>query len=1236
MPFFINIKGFKGEPHESVAHECTMKKTSNSSGKKDHPDARAKELQFLANASLRINQLETSDEVAAFVCEQIKILIGIGYVAVTLLDDATQTLGVRAFKGLEDDNLINSGLRLIGSDPRRLKVPIVDFTADDLAIYNTGRLEFLPDGLYTIMVRKYPKAICNIIERLFNIRFVYTMGFVFHGRHIGGIGILADAESAVEPNRLIIENIVAQAAAILTRIRTENTLQESNEKYRILLEDSPDPIFSFTPEGMYTYANQALADVFGKPVNDIVGKTLWDFFPKAEADKRFAAVEDALRTGKEGTVEGPIAVKDGIRYYMTTISPIMDNQGKPLSTMCSSKNITERKQAEDLLLKTNNLLKESELIGKAGGWELHIDTGEQQWTEETGRIHEVEPDFNPNIEKGLSFYTPASRPVISQAVQQVIATGESFDLELEIITAKGNLRKVRAVGHPDLEHRRVYGFFQDITDQKKAEEQLRQSEEKFRLLTENSLFGVYIILDGKMAYVNASFANIFDYKPAEIIGILGPQDLIYHDDIPAITENVQEWLAGQKETSPTVYRGIKKDGSIIFIEVFGTSIEYQGKTAVMGTLADVTERNQAEEALRESREQYRTLIDNANEAIVVAQDGELKYVNRTSLEIFSGYTEQDLLNKKFTDFIHPDDRARIMENFLKRLRNQPMSARNEYRVMLPDGAIKWAEIGTTVIQWKDKPATLNFISDITDRKKAEDDLLESQAQQKAIVDSTTDMIWSVEPEKFKLLTFNRGFSDFFLQKRGIIAYKGMTPEALFPNEEYIRAWLGFYQRTLVEGSFSVEFVPYATKTTMQLTLNALKRDNRIFGISVFGKDVTELKKVEEEKKLMEEKAQVANRLTAVGEMAAGIAHEINNPLTSVIGFSKLVLEDETISTEMKEDLMVVAESSQRIANIVKGLLTFARQSKPLKTSINLNELIDNTLKLREYVLKTNKIEVVTKYDRQLPWVVVDPAQMQQVFLNLIVNAEQAMKKAHGRGILTIITEKKGNVISIAFQDDGPGITKENMGRLFEPFFTTKDPGEGTGLGLSISRSIILEHNGKMMVESKEGYGATFTIEIPAIENPAGISEPKTPVPEVKSPMTKKGRILVVDDEPGVRALLDSRLTKMGHSVDTISDGASAMEMINAGTNYDLIIADVRMPGMNGIELYTLIKRKMPSMANNFIFITGDVMGADIKAFIHQNRLAAYSKPFDTAVLLDKINSMLGEEKPQSLVADSTL
>jgi CheY-like chemotaxis protein len=336
----------------------------------------------------------------------------------------------------------------------------------------------------------------------------------------------------------------------------------------------------------------------------------------------------------------------------------------------------------------------------------------------------------------------------------------------------------------------------------------------------------------------------------------------------------------------------------------------------------------------------------------------------------------------------------------------------------------------------------------------------------------------------------------------------------------------------------------------------------------------------------------------------------------------MLLEKPNVPEDVKAELRLIVDGSQRVADIVKRLLTFARQTKPVKSVTDINSLIDNTLKLREYVFKTANINVVTRFDPELPWSVVDPGQMQQVFLNIIVNAEQAMKTAHGRGTLTVTTETKGNNIFLSFQDDGPGIKPENMKRLFEPFFTTKAPGEGTGLGLSLSRSIILEHNGRMSVESQFGHGANFVIELPVVESlPSGADslEHAAKPPAVAA---KPGRILVIDDEPGVRILLERVFIQMGHTVDTVADAESAIAKLDDGSVYDIILSDVRMPGMSGIELHAFILKKMPAMRNKIIFITGDVMGADIKDFLMQNNLSYFAKPFDIEALKGKICTMM--------------
>jgi signal transduction histidine kinase/ActR/RegA family two-component response regulator len=388
------------------------------------------------------------------------------------------------------------------------------------------------------------------------------------------------------------------------------------------------------------------------------------------------------------------------------------------------------------------------------------------------------------------------------------------------------------------------------------------------------------------------------------------------------------------------------------------------------------------------------------------------------------------------------------------------------------------------------------------------------------------------------------------------------------------------------------------------------------------RDITEHKQSEKEKQAMAEKAQVASRLAAIGEMAAGIAHEINNPLTGVIGFSQILLEKENVPEDIKSELIVIADGSQRVADIVRRLLTFARQTKPKKTLTNINELVNNTLKLREYVLNTANIKTITKYEPDLPWSVVDPGQMQQVFLNLIVNAEQAMEKSHGRGTLTISTEKKGNTIRVLFQDDGPGISKENMKRLFEPFFTTKEVGQGTGLGLSLSRSIVLEHGGNVSVESEFGHGAIFTVEIPIVEEAPIEADVQNKITQKQPSLEKNTRILVIDDEPGVRLLLEKVLTPDGYRVEVVPDAETALSKLDAGDKYDVILLDIRMPGVSGAELYSRILDKDPTLGKRIIIITGDVMGADIKEFLVKHNLPFLSKPFDMNLLKEQVASMV--------------
>jgi len=313
--------------------------------------------------------------------------------------------------------------------------------------------------------------------------------------------------------------------------------------------------------------------------------------------------------------------------------------------------------------------------------------------------------------------------------------------------------------------------------------------------------------------------------------------------------------------------------------------------------------------------------------------------------------------------------------------------------------------------------------------------------------------------------------DFFLGKTDYDIYDPQA--ALIHHEASMKALSGKFViydwERQVEGGIQ----------HLQFSLSPIKdEEGAITGIVGIGRDLTALKRAEEEARLARDKAEVSARLATVGEMAAGIAHEINNPLTSVIGFSELLSREE-LPPESREYVKYILEGSSQVKDIVRRLLTFARQDKPYKTRLDIHKLIDNTLELRSYVLTTSNITLQKSYHPNLPWVSVDPGQMQQVFLNLLINAEQAIKKKGGAGIITITTgQTSAGDVLISFADTGIGMDASVLPKIFQPFFTTKEPGEGTGLGLALSRSIILDHKGDIRAASTPGEGTAFTVSLP--------------------------------------------------------------------------------------------------------------------------------------------------------------
>ncbi len=368
--------------------------------------------------------------------------------------------------------------------------------------------------------------------------------------------------------------------------------------------------------------------------------------------------------------------------------------------------------------------------------------------------------------------------------------------------------------------------------------------------------------------------------------------------------------------------------------------------------------------------------------------------------------------------------------------------------------------------------------------------------------------------------------------------------------------------------------------------------------------------VSEQRRLQTQLLQ-SGRLSAVGQLISGVAHELNNPLTSIMGYAELVQRSENVPPPIKADLQKIYEQAERSAHIVRKLLTFARQYAPMREKTDINRTIEQTIDLLAYQLKVDNITIVRDLDPHLPYTQADGHQLQQVFLNIINNAHHAMKQAHGRGTLTVRTQTvdNGQTIRISFSDDGPGIPENLITRIFDPFFTTKDVGEGTGLGLSICYGIVSEHGGRIWAESELGQGATFFVELPVVtgEQRAQASPEKTVVP-VRPRGRPSRRILIVEDELSIAGLLSRILKLDGHITDLATDGQQALNRLRQA-HYDAIICDLKMPGMSGQELYQRLMEMNSPLVKRMIFTTGDVINPETQAFLKETGRPCIKKPF---------------------------
>ena len=759
-----------------------------------------------------------------------------------------------------------------------------------------------------------------------------------------------------------------------------------------------------------------------------------------------------------------------------------------------------------------------------------------------------------------------------------------------------------------------------------AENSLRESEERFRTLAELSLVGIYLMRADRFFYVNQAMADMFGYPRKEFLGRLHPLDVVAPEDRERVRENMRRRLVGEVRSVRYTFLGLRRDGSVFHVEAHGTSLDWRGEPAILGTLLDVTDRVKAEEDLRRSREMLRIVLDTIP-IRVFWKDRESVYLgcNRSfaqdaglqSPDEVVGKTDFDMDWRLEAEAYRSDDR-KVMDSGL------PLLAYEETQ-RTSSGLVRWLRTSKVPLLDTDGNVSgvLGTYEDITEQKRAAEALRESE-------------------ERFRVVTENSPIAVMLYQDHGWVYANPAAQEVTGYSFEELRG-RRFLDLVHPEDLSKAEDVVLrrrgGDKNLLRYELRILTKqgEKRTVSVSsvavhwrgleaelVTGVDISERKRLEEQ--LVQ-----AQKMEAVGQLAGGIAHDFNNMLSIILGYVELARMKISPDDSLSKDLEEIWRAARRSADLTRQLLGFARRQIISPRPVDLNHVVAESVKilLRRLIPEDIAIEVIP--GENLWTVNLDPTQIDQILTNLATNARDAIE---GVGRITIETRntvldrsfaakhmgaKPGEYVELVFSDTGCGMDSETLSRLFEPFFTTKEPGKGTGLGLSTVYGVVKQNDGYIEVSSELGRGTVFHVYFPRWREEAGESFDAAPA----SDSAQKGSetILVVEDEKQILDVCRSMLEGQGYRVLTAESPGEALEKVsNLKGTLDLVATDVIMPGMNGRELVEKIRQLRPQV--RVLFMSGYTSDAVAHRGILDGEVEFISKPFSLKEFVQKVREVL--------------
>jgi PAS domain S-box-containing protein len=761
------------------------------------------------------------------------------------------------------------------------------------------------------------------------------------------------------------------------------------------------------------------------------------------------------------------------------------------------------------------------------------------------------------------------------------------------------------------------------------EEALRDGEEKFRNIIENAHESILMAQDGRLVFFNPMSMQMSGYSADELLS-MPFIEIIHEEDRKKIMEREARRKEGDRGDYRYSFRIIHKSGALKWVGIHSVWTTWQGKPATLNFFTDITERMQAEEALRKSEEKYRLAFESTSDGIFTVDRNFIITSITPSVERQLGYKVEEVLNRPMQDLniLTPESIERAAADVITVLSGVEVTGA-VYDFVTKDGTRKIGEVtGTPLIQEGKIVGVTAVIRDITERIHAQEALRKSEERYRNLVNSIPDIIYSIDAAGNILSINENAFSRYGYDAEEVLGKPFLDfihpddRERLFnaflkeirDHQEYSRN----FELRFITGDGAVRWAELNSHMSFDAQGNFSHEEGVI-------RDITARKQAEEEREKLQEHLTQAQKMESIGTLAGGIAHDFNNLLMIVQGHVSLMRQGKDPSHPDFERLKLIDEQVDSGATLTKQLLGFARGGKNEISPRNMNTIVEKASAMFGRTKK--ELTIRKKYDDDLWPAEVDLGQMEQMFLNLFVNAGHAMP---GGGEIFLATEnflltetgsfpytvKPGRYVKITVADTGVGMDAKTRKQIFDPFFTTKVMGRGTGLGLAMVYGIVKGHGGMIEVDSEPGRGTTFTIYLPAS---SGEETVEKPVLAKLVPGTET--ILLVDDEESVLAVNKEILEFMGYRVLAACSGQEAIAVyMDKGAGIDLVILDLIMPGLSGAETYDQLKKINPDV--RVLLASGYNIGEKSTQILAGGCNAFLQKPFNIETLSQQVREIL--------------